>query len=186
MYFHLSCNRKGKGNVRIHCKHEKGQIDIQNPDWIISWSWLNWLVCSSGGKRGNRCEWLITFCQKIIFTYLNKKKYFQKTVPCLSLTFWCICVLLNKICPYHNAVKSFMCHVCFIWTSFHQCFQICLHKTLQYSLCDLKKNCLLQLLCWWKHNQFVREAYWLNLPTLTRHHSIHLHELFTTGDPERE
>ena len=40
----------------------------------------------------------------------------------------------------------------------------------------------------WESREMVLlgEAYWLKLPTLTRHHSNHLHELFMTGGPAME
>lgn len=132
---------KGKGECRDTLQHEKGQIDIQNPDWIIGWSWLNWLVGSAGGKRGNRCEWVITFCQKYIYyiyLYLRKKDFRRQYHALASLSDVFVFYLTKSVLIIILSYPS--CVVCFIWTSFHQCFQICLHKSLQYSPCDFKNS----------------------------------------------
>lgn len=79
---------KGKGECRDTLQHEKGQIDIQNPDWIIDWSWLNWLVGSAEGKMGDRCEWVIIFCLKCICIFVfKKKKDFRRQYHVLALLY---------------------------------------------------------------------------------------------------
>lgn len=123
---------KVKGECRDTLQHKKGQIHIQNPDWIIGWCWIYCLVEGVGG-RDDRCECVTTFLLNIhLYIYISEKGFRRQYHALNLLSYLYVSYLIESFLIIMLPYLSCIMYV-FIWTPFHLCFQICLHKSLQYS-----------------------------------------------------